>query len=153
MKHIERNDFVRAVSLFCPLFFIGAMFNPQSRASIFMWFSAEKADGVITREADPSNHNYLLYRYTVNGKAYAGVGYAPNHQPMSQGQAVVVYIFPLLPSNSVLASKDEQRSLAIFGLLIGLLSGLFGGFGDYWKRRRSSGAKSQADARTLSSLR
>ena len=103
-----------------------------------MWFNTEKLDGVITRGADPSNHNYLSYGYTVNGKTYTGMGYAPNHQPMSQGQAVVVYIFPLLPSDSVLLGKDEQRRLAIFGLLVGLLFGLFVGFGDYWKRHRSS---------------
>jgi hypothetical protein len=103
-----------------------------------MWFNTEKVDGVITREADPSNHNYLSYRYTVNGKTYTGMGYAPNHQPMSQGQAVVVYIFPLLPSDSVLLGKEEQRGLAVFGLFVGLLFGLFVGFGDYWKRHRST---------------
>jgi len=103
-----------------------------------MWFSAEKADGVITRAADPSNHNYLSYKYTVRGKTYTGMGYAPNHKDLSEGQTVVVYLFPLLPSNSVLAGKDEQRRLAVFGLLVGLLFGLFVGFGDYWKRHRSS---------------
>ena len=40
--------------------------------------------------------------------------------------------------NSILVGKDEQRRLAIFGLLVGLLFGLFVGFGDYWKRHRSS---------------
>src|SRR5689334_21044750 len=133
-----RHDIVRFISLFCFVFIIASMFNPPSRASMLMWFSAERADGVITREADPSNHNYLSYRYTVNGKTYTGMGYTPNHQPMSAGQEVVVYVFPLLPSNSILVGKDEQRRLAIFGLLVGLLFGLFVGFGDYWKRHRSA---------------
>lgn len=140
---MERPSVLRFVSLFCFVFIIASMFNPPSRASILMWFSAEKADGIITRAADPSNHNYLSYRYTVNGKIYTGMGYAPNHQPMSEGQAVVVYICPLLPSNSVLVGKDEQRRLAVFGLLVGLLFGLFVGFGDYWKRHRSSASALQ----------
>jgi hypothetical protein len=140
-NNMERHDIVRFIALFCLVFIIASMFNPPSRASILMWFSAEKADGIITRAADPRNHNYLAYNYTVRGKTYTGMGYAPNHQPMAEGQAVVVYIFPLLPSNSVLAGKDEQRKLAIFGLIVGLLFGVFVGFGGYWKRHRSSASR------------
>jgi hypothetical protein len=145
---VERLDLLRFVSFFCFGLVVGSMFNASSRASILMWFSAENADGVVTRAADPSNHNYLSYKYTVRGTTYTGTGYAPGHKSLFEGQTVTVYLFPLLPSNSVLADKGEQRKLATFGCVMGLLFGLFAGFGDYWKRRRSS-AIGLRDTRTV----
>jgi hypothetical protein len=51
-----------------------------------MWFSAENADGVVTRAAEPSNHNYLSYKYTVRGTTYTGTGYAPGHKACLKGK-------------------------------------------------------------------
>jgi hypothetical protein len=61
------------------VFLMASMFNSPSRASLLMWFSSGKVDGLITREADPSNHNYLSYEYRVHGKTYSGIGYGPHH--------------------------------------------------------------------------
>lgn len=133
---IERHDIARFACVSCLVFVMTAMFNPPSRASILMWFSSRKVDGVVRHEADPNNHNYLSYEYTVDGKTHSGVGYGPRHADMKEGQGVTVHFFPVVPSESVLVDKDEQRGYAAFGLGAGLLMGIFAGFGDHWNRKR-----------------
>jgi hypothetical protein len=133
---IERHHIPRFVCLFCIVFLMASMFNPPSRASLLMWFSSGKVDGLITREADPSNHNYLSYEYTVNGKTYSGIGYGPHHADLQRGQPAAVYYFRAAPSESVLVGADEQRGYAAFSLLSALMMGIFVGFADYWNGKR-----------------
>lgn len=132
----ERRDIIRFVGIFFVVFPLAAMFNPPSRASILMLFRSGTADGVITHDADPSNHLYVSYQYTVNGKTYSGTGYGPNHADMKTGERTTVYYFPPTPSESVLVDAVEQRGYVRFGVVGGLLMGVFAGFGDYWNRQR-----------------
>lgn len=101
-----------------------------------MLFSSRNVEGMITREADPNNHNYISYEYTGGGKTYSGIGYGPNQADMRRGKIATVHYFPAAPSESVLVGANEQRGYAAFGLLAGLLIGTFAGFGDYWNGRR-----------------
>jgi hypothetical protein len=129
---------VRFACVACFGFMLAATVLSASRASMLMWFTSSKVDGVITREADPKNHNYVSYEYNVNGKAYSDTGYGPHHQDMQKGQTVEVYFFTPLPSESVIVAKDEQGGYAPFGLLAGVLMGVVAGFGDYWNQQRKS---------------
>jgi hypothetical protein len=122
---IERHQVTRFVVMFGLVFLMASMFNPPSRASLLMWFSSGKVDGSITREADPSNHNYLSYEYTVLGKTYSGTGYGPYHAGLQRGQSVAVYYFPPAPSESVLVGEEEQRGYAAWGLLSAAIMGAF----------------------------
>ncbi|HEY7099764.1 MAG TPA: DUF3592 domain-containing protein [Terriglobales bacterium] len=133
---IERHQVTRFVVMFGLVFLMASMFNPPSRASLLMWFSSGKVDGSITREADPSNHNYLSYEYTVLGKTYSGTGYGPYHAGLQRGQSVAVYYFPPAPSESVLVGEEEQRGYAAWGLLSAAIMGAFVGLGDYWNGKR-----------------
>jgi len=132
----ERHEIVRFVCIFSVVFLLAAMFNPPSRASILMLLSSRTTDGVITHAADPSNHNYLSYEYSVNGKVYSGTGYGPNHADMQVGGTATVYYFPLATSQAVLVGPVEQRGYVAFGLVWAVLMGVFVGFGDYWNRQR-----------------
>ena len=140
-KMIERHHITRFMCVFCPVCLMAALFNPPSRASILMWFSSRSVQGVVTHDADPNNHNYISYEYTVGGKTYSGIGYGPNHADMRRGEVSTVYYFPAAPSESVLSGKEEQRGYAAFGLFAGLLMGTFAGFGDYWKGRKKLGQR------------
>ncbi len=93
------------------------------RAAILMLFASQKTDGVITREADPHNHMYLSYEYSVHGRSYSGRGYAPHHADLEKGQAVEVFFFPPLPSQSLILGRDEQLRLAVWGLVTAFLLG------------------------------
>ena len=131
------RDKVRFACMACVGFALVTTVLSDSRASMLMWFASSEADGVITREADQKNHNYLFYEYDVGGKTYSGMGYGPYHQDMQKGQTVEVYFFTPLPSESVIVGKDEQRGYGVFGIAGGLLMSAFVGFGDCWNRPRS----------------
>src|SRR5579859_1475050 len=133
---IDRHHLTRFACVFGLVFLMASMFNPPSRASLLMWFSSGKVDGSITREADPSNHNYLSYEYTVHGKTYSGTGYGPHHANLQRGQSAAVYYFPAAPSESVLVGTDEQRGYAAFGLFSAVIMGVVAGFGDFWNGKR-----------------
>ena len=122
---IERHRLIQFAFVFGFVFLIAIMVNPSSRASLLMWFSSGKVDGSITREADPSNHNYLSYEYTVRGKTYSGTGYGPHHADLKRGQSVAVHYFPAAPSESVLLGTDEQGGYAASGLLTAVIMGVW----------------------------
>jgi hypothetical protein len=65
------------------------------------------------------------------------VGHPPNHEDLQKGQSLQISFFPPLPSESVMVGKDEQWGYAAFGLMAGILMGMFAGFGDYWNRHRN----------------
>jgi hypothetical protein len=136
-KGLEWRDKVRFACVACFGFMLVATVLSASRASMLMWFTSSRADGVITREAESKNHNYVSYEYNVGGKTYSGTGYGPDHEDMQKGQTVEVYFFTPLPSESVIVGKDEQRGYVAFGMASGLLMGVFAGFGDAWNRQRS----------------
>jgi hypothetical protein len=144
---IERHHLTRFAGVFGLVFLMASMFNPPSRASLLMWFSSGRVDGSITRNADPSNHNYLSYEYTVRGKTYSGTGYGPYHADLQRGQSVAVYYFPPAPSESVMVGEDEQRRYAAWGVLSAAMMGIFVGFGDYWNGKRKLRQRSLQVAR------
>ena len=101
-----------------------------------MLFSSRNTAGVVTREADPNNHNYISYEYTVEEKKYSGISYGPNHADMRKGQAIIVYYPTKAPSESLLLGPDEQKNYVAISLLVGGLIGMFAGFVDYWMAKR-----------------
>lgn len=144
---IDRYHVTRFTALFGLVFLMASMFNPPSRASLLMWFSSGEANGSITREADPSNHNYLSYEYTVRGKTYSRQGYGPYHADLQRGQSVAVHYFAPAPSESVLVGEDEQRGYAVGAPLSAAILGMFVGFADYWNAKRKLRQRSLHKAR------
>jgi hypothetical protein len=115
-RNFTARDKVRFVTISLLVFTVVSLFNPLSRASILMWFSGATTQGVISREADPSDHMYLTYAYRVGGKTYSGTGYAPYRPEMRRGQPIEVFFFPPLPGESVIANKDEQFGYSVWAI-------------------------------------
>ena len=137
---MEWRDKVRFACVACLGFMLVATVLSASRASMLMWFTSGKADGVITREADPKDHNYVSYEYKGWRENLFWHGLrAPSsrHAERTSCRSLFLYFFTPLPSESVIVGKDEQRGYGAFGIAGGLLMGAFVGFGDCWNRQRS----------------
>jgi hypothetical protein len=67
---------------------------------------------VVAKE--PENHNFIRYRYVVNGSHYSGLGSAggenPNFDQLHVGDAVKITYDSQRPEESILGSAQSQRS-------------------------------------------
>jgi hypothetical protein len=92
----------------------------------------------ITREADPKNHQYLTYQYTVDGRTFSGAGYGPNHTEMGVGEQVRIVYFPARPQYATIATDQEQTKDLELGLMAGIVMATAGTLGAYLRYFRGA---------------
>lgn len=107
--------------------------NPPSFAALLISIRKSESIATITGEADPKNHNYLTYQYSVGGRTYTGVGYGSDGHELRLGEQMRVYYFPAYPQAATIATDKEQREYLRGGAMAGIAMATFVTIAVYWK--------------------
>ena len=100
---------VLAMALFWTIISVAAFsLDSEARVALLTRFQKSESFATITKEADPHNHNYISYEYTLSGKTFSRVGYGPDHKEMRVGDQVRLRYFPAYPELATIGSDADQ---------------------------------------------